>query len=88
MLWIFAVWDDLDADFRRFYRLDGIGDGDYGDLSGHRFIALVERVLSYGGATTQSLQRVHAQHQEAEREAAKAAEDDAKLLTMSDLIEF
>lgn len=68
--------------------MDGIGDGDYGGLSGQRFIALAERVLAYGGAAAQSLQRVYAQHQEAEQVAAKADEDHAKLMTMSDLIEF
>jgi hypothetical protein len=82
-----AFWDDLDADFRRFYRIDGIGDGDYGDLSGPRFIALADRCVAYGGALLRSLQRVHAAAMEEEKVDQELAENDARLANLSDLIE-
>jgi hypothetical protein len=39
----------VDADFRVFYRIDGIAEGDYGDLSGPRFVALCLRLPAYSG---------------------------------------
>jgi hypothetical protein len=41
--------DDLDADFRALYRVDGVGDEDFGELSGPRFLALAERTFCYEG---------------------------------------
>lgn len=42
--------DDLDADFRAFYQIAGIGDMEFGDLSSARFFALAERCVCYPGA--------------------------------------
>ena len=49
--------DDLDADFRRFYRIDGIGEQQFAGLSGPRFLALAWRVAAYGGVLTALLQQ-------------------------------
>lgn len=87
MLWLFAFWDDLDADFRRFYRIDGIGDGDYGDLSGPRFLALAERCLAYDGALLKALQRIGREQQEREQETKAIADNSAKLAGLSDLFD-
>lgn len=43
-MWILDHLDDLDADFRVFYRIDDIES-----LSGPRFIALALRVFAYQG---------------------------------------
>jgi len=55
-MWILNYLDDLDADFRVFYRIDGIADGYYANLSAERFITLCERTFSYKGAM-----RMHAE---------------------------
>ena len=41
--------DDLDADFRVFYRIDGIAEGRYGDLTGPQFFRLANRTFHYRG---------------------------------------
>jgi hypothetical protein len=51
LLWVLDHLDDLDADFRAYYRIDGVGDEEFGTLTGPRFFALAERVFCYGGAT-------------------------------------
>lgn len=33
-----------------FFRIDGVGDGEFGDLSGPRFLALAARTTAYQGA--------------------------------------
>ncbi len=33
-----------------FYRIDGVADGRYGDLSSARFVLLCERLFAYRGA--------------------------------------
>lgn len=87
MIWLLAFWDDLDADFRVFYRIDGIGDGDYGDLSGPRFLALAERCLSYEGSVSKALQRLaRTQHEQAQEQKA-IADNAAKLAGLSDLFD-
>ena len=43
-MWILDHLDDLDADFRVFYRIDDIES-----LSGPRFMALAQRVFAYQG---------------------------------------
>jgi hypothetical protein len=43
-MWVLDHMDDLDADFRVFYRIDDIED-----LSGPRFLALALRVFAYQG---------------------------------------
>lgn len=43
-MWILDHLDDLDADFRVFYRIDDIES-----LSGPRFMALALRVFAYQG---------------------------------------
>lgn len=43
-MWVLDYLDDLDADFRVFYRVDDIGQ-----LSGPRFLALALRVFAYQG---------------------------------------
>lgn len=40
----------MDADFRVFYRIDGVGDGQYGGVPAPRFFALAERLPLYDGA--------------------------------------
>jgi hypothetical protein len=47
--------DDLDADFRAFYQIAGIGDMEFGDLSSARFFALAERCVCYPGAVRSAL---------------------------------
>lgn len=44
--------DDLDADFRRFYGISGIGEEEFGTLSAPRFFALAERSFAYDGVMT------------------------------------
>lgn len=83
-----GFWDDLDADFRRFYRIDGVGEGEYGDLSGPRFIALAERCLGYDGALLRALQKLARQEADREAEEQAIATDEAKLAGLSDLIEM
>lgn len=82
-----GFWDDLDADFRRFYRIDGIGDGEYGDLSGPRFLALAERCLAYEGATLKALQKLALAEAARVKEEEELAANDAKLAGMSDLFD-
>lgn len=65
MIWILDYLDDLDADFRVFYRIDGIADGQFGDLSAERFIALAERTPCYQG-TIRALVEAQIREQEAE----------------------
>lgn len=43
-MWVLDYLDDLDADFRVFYRIDDIES-----LSGPRFLALALRVFAYQG---------------------------------------
>lgn len=43
-MWVLDHLDDLDADFRVFYRID-----DVESLSGPRFLALALRVFAYQG---------------------------------------
>lgn len=50
VLWIPEYLEDLDADFRVFYRIDGVGDGQFGGLSSARFVQLAERLFAYRGA--------------------------------------
>lgn len=55
-MWILDYLDDLDADFRRFYRIDGIGDERFPhDMSAHRFFALAHRVSAYEGVMASRL---------------------------------
>jgi hypothetical protein len=82
-----AFWDDLDADFRVFYRIDGIGDGDYGDLSGPRFIALADRCLSYDGSLLKAMRRLAEVHAAEEKEQQDIVADELKLANMSDLFD-
>lgn len=51
--------DDLDADFRALYRIDGIGDEEFGTLSGPRFLALAERTFCYEGTMAALAAREH-----------------------------
>ncbi len=48
-MWVLDHLDDLDADFRVYYRIDGVGDEDFGDMTGPRFFALASRLPAYGG---------------------------------------
>lgn len=48
-MWVLDHLDDLDADFRRFYGIAGIGREEFGDLSGPEFLSLAYRVGAYGG---------------------------------------
>jgi hypothetical protein len=57
--------DDLDADFRVFYRIDGLADGNYGDLSGPRFLRLAFRTIHYRGVMRD---RVMIENEKNERE--------------------
>lgn len=57
LMWVLDNLDDLDADFRVYYRIDGIGDEDFGDLTGPRFFALASRLPLYGGAVTAMARR-------------------------------
>lgn len=43
-MWVLDHLDDLDADFRVFYRID-----DFEELSGPRFLALAVRAAAYQG---------------------------------------
>lgn len=50
MLWTLDHLDDLDADFRVFYRIDGIGDERFPlGLTAPRFFALAHRSAAYEG---------------------------------------
>jgi hypothetical protein len=49
LVWLLDHLDDLDADFRVFYRITGIGEEIFGDLSGPRFFALAFRTIHYRG---------------------------------------
>jgi hypothetical protein len=49
VLWVTDHMDDLDADFRVFYRVEGIGEEDFGGMTGPRFFALAERTFAYEG---------------------------------------
>jgi hypothetical protein len=66
--WIPGYLDDIDADFRAFYRIDGVADGEYGGLSSARFVLLAERLFAYRGAL-----RARAEQEAAEQEAAAPA---------------
>ncbi len=56
IMWTLDFLDDLDADFRAFYRIDGIGDGRFPpDLSAPRFFALARRCSAYMGAMAAAL---------------------------------
>lgn len=48
--WIPFYLDDIDADFRVFYRIDGVADGRFGGLDAARFVQLAERLPAYRGA--------------------------------------
>lgn len=55
----------VDADFRVFYGIDGIGDGYIpDDISGPRFIALCEALPGYKGATRLWMEAVAAEEAE------------------------
>ncbi len=56
-MWIPRAIDSLDADFRAFYRIDGIAEGRFGGLSAERFFALCERTVAYEGATRAAIMR-------------------------------
>ena len=63
-MWILDHLDDLDADFRVFYRIDDIES-----LSGPRFMALAMRVFAYQGvmaARAAELQQDHTPMQAAQ----------------------
>lgn len=55
MMWVLDYLDDLDADFRTFYRIPsdgsapGIADGEFGNLTSARFFMLAERAAAYRG---------------------------------------
>lgn len=56
--------DDLDADFRVFYRIDGIGDGTFPpSLTAPRFLALAHRTGAYEGVMQARAAEEHAQDQ-------------------------
>jgi len=42
--------DDIDADFRVFFNIHGVADGNFGDLSSERFFALACRTAAYQGS--------------------------------------
>lgn len=49
---------DLDADFRRFYGIAGVGDRRFpAGMTGPRFLALAHRVGVYGGVVTELVRR-------------------------------
>lgn len=50
LIWLLDYLDDLDSDFRVFYRIDGVSEGNYGGLSGPRFFKLAIRTIHYRGA--------------------------------------
>lgn len=49
-MWVLDHLDDLDADFRVHYRIEGVGEEEFGSMTGPRFFALASRVVAYGGA--------------------------------------
>jgi len=50
VIWVLDHLDDLDADFRTFYRIDGVGDEQWpSTLSAPRFFSLAYRVSAFGG---------------------------------------
>lgn len=49
LIWLLDHLDDLDADFRVFYGIAGIGEEIFGDLSGPRFFALAFRTIHFRG---------------------------------------
>jgi hypothetical protein len=63
--------DDLDADFRVFYRIEGVADGQYGGLSGPRFLKLAFRTIHYRGVMRD---RVLMENQENERTGTPKAQ--------------
>lgn len=60
-MWILDYLDDLDADFRTFYRFPadgsapGIAEGEFGNLSSPRFFRLAERTPALNGVMTARL---------------------------------
>lgn len=54
-MWILDYLDDIDADFRAFYRfpadtsMPGIADGYFGNFTGPRFFRMAERVAAFSG---------------------------------------
>lgn len=49
MTWVLDHLPDLDADFRVFYGVSGIGREEFGDLTAAEFIQLAERSPAYAG---------------------------------------
>lgn len=55
-MWVLDYLDDLDADFRVFYRFPsdpsgpGVADEYFGNLTSPRFFLLAERTFAYQGA--------------------------------------
>lgn len=71
-MWVLDHLDDLDADFRVFYRIDDIES-----LTGPRFLALALRVFAYQGvmaalAAEQDNPRTEVRQVESTREAISA----------------
>lgn len=60
-MWVVDSVDDVDADFRVFYRVDGVADGHYGGLSAERFFNLACRLPGYRGVVRTRLEVEHAQ---------------------------
>lgn len=58
--------DAVDADFRVFYGIDGVGDGYLpDDLSGPRFIRRCEQLIAYKGAVRMHAERIAMEDAEA-----------------------
>lgn len=58
MLWTLDHLDDLDADFRTFFGISGIGDGIFpDDMTGPRFLALAYRTGAYEGVMAARIAR-------------------------------
>jgi hypothetical protein len=55
--------EDVDADFRVFYRIDGIADGEYGGLSAERFFGLLSRLPAYRGVVRARMEAELAEQQ-------------------------
>jgi hypothetical protein len=85
-MWVLFHLDDLDADFRVFYRLDL---EEALELPGPRFLALAQRVTAYSGVMSA---RVEAQHDEDTPSEPGEVESSAASLTtnaaFADLIDY
>lgn len=73
---------DLDADFRRFYRLS---PAEAMELSGPEYLALAWRVPAYDGVTAVRLQQWAKEHKEIEKASGRALQTDPVL---AGLIEY